>query len=161
MSQGWQLLDLYCKGVCANSPLSRGWIMMPHAKSVQPGADKITPGSDICGSGHAYMAAVVFGCVGWVLLCSSDWEGTMYLRLASGSHQSSSPPLSFPSAWNTHLSHVMIFEATDRDYADSTQHALYTLKTPSPCTQDFRHKVFLGLHLYSVLKVFKLPSCAI
>ena len=30
------------QGSMGKSPLSRGWIMMPHAKSVQPGADKIT-----------------------------------------------------------------------------------------------------------------------
>lgn len=41
MTQDCQLLDFYYRGV-VKPPISRGQIMMPQAKSVQPGADKRT-----------------------------------------------------------------------------------------------------------------------
>lgn len=84
--------------------------------------------------------ATVFGLVGWVSLSTSDRDGTMYLRLASDSHQSSC--LSSPSAQNTHLRHVMTFKVTNRDYADSSQCILYTLKIPFCLHSEFQTQRF-------------------
>lgn len=155
MPQGWQLLDLYCKGVW-RSHLSlevRSWCHMQSLFNLEQ-TRELPPSS--C---HAYMMAVVFGCMGWVSLCTSDWEGTMYLKLASGSHQSSC--LSFPSAWNIHLSHVMIFEVTDWDYADSTQCSLYTLKIPFCLDSGFQTQSLSWFAFAFSSHVFKLPICVI
>lgn len=150
------------QGSVANSPLSRGWIMMPHAKSVQPGADKRTPARQL--------ACIHEGGCLWLRGMSLTLHlrlggnyvsraGTTYLGLASGSHQSFR--LGFPSTWNTHLSHVMISKATGRDYADPTQCALYTLKIPFCLHSGFQTQSLSWFAFVFSTHVFKLPICVI
>lgn len=140
----------------AKSPLSRGQIMVPHAKSVQPGADKRTPA--------------------WQLSCIHD-GGCLWLRgmsltlhLRLGGNYKSKAGLRLTPILLSQLPKgmectsepcVMIFEVTDRDYAGSTQCALYTLKIPFCLDSGFQTQSLSWFAFVFSSHVFKLPICVI
>lgn len=139
------------QGSVAKSPLSGGWIMMPHARSVQPGADKITPARQLS---HIHDG----GCL-W--LCGLSL--TLNFRL--GGNYVSKAGLRLTPILLAQLPKCMEYTSEPRndlrrptEIVPTLLNALYAhWKSPSACTQDFRHKDFLGLHLYSILTFFKLP----
>lgn len=155
MSQGWQLLDLYCKGVCTNSPLSRGWIIMPHAKSVQPGADKITPArqwSRIYGGGCLWLRGMSL---------------TLHLRL--GGNYVSKAGLRLTPILLSQLPKCMEYTSEPcNDFRGDwprlcrlyPMRSLYT-ENPFSLHSGFQTQSLSWFAFVFSTQVFKLPSCAI
>ena len=134
------------QGSMGKSPLSRGWIMMPHAKSVQPGADKITSAWQLS---HTHDG----GCL-W--LCGLSL--TLHLRL--GGSYVPKAGLRLTPILLAQLPKRMEYTSephNDRDYADSTQCALCTLKIPSCLHSGFQTQSLSWFAFVFNTHVFKLP----